>query len=420
MVGTAFSSFVLTVAPAVRFCRPSRVAVVALSCIALALAGCGSKNTFVPPPPAKVVVAQPLQMPVTLYLNLTGNTAPYRTANLVARVQGYLESIDYKDGAAVTKGTRLFGIERDTFQAQVDQAKAQLAKDQAVLGAAQVDLTRYQMLEQQKSIASQQAEDQAFTVQQDKATVAIDQANLETANINLGFTTVLAPFDGIVTNHQVDIGNLVGASGPTTLATIVQTDPIYVNFTLSEPQILAVRRSVAKTGRPLSRTDLTYLTSIPVEIGLQDEEGYPHKGHLDYLSPQLDASTGTVAARAIFENKDNVLLPGLFVRVRGPIGHLDKALLTRSDAIGTSQEGSYVLVVGADNVVHRKIVKTGQTQGQLVIIESGLDPGDWVVIEGIQQAFPGAKVEPQRSELKSAEAGSSDDAKPSAPDPTPK
>jgi multidrug efflux system membrane fusion protein len=289
-----------------------------------------------------------------------------------------------------------------------------------VLGAAQVDLTRYQTLQQQKSIASQQAEDQAFTVQQDKATVAIDQANVETANINLGFTTVLAPFDGIVTNHQVDIGNLVGASGPTTLATIVQNDPIYVNFTLSEPQILSVRRSVAKTGRPLSRTDLTYISSIPVEIGLQDEEGYPHKGHLDYLSPQLDSSTGTVAARAIFDNKDNVLLPGLFVRVRGPIGHLDKALLTRSDAIGTSQEGSYVLVVGADNVVHRKIVKTGQTQGQLVIIDSGLDPDDWVVLEGIQQAFPGAKVDPQRSALKSTEAGSSDNAKTSAPDSAPK
>src|SRR5580693_2291114 len=420
MVGAAFSIFILIVVPAVKFCRASRPALVALGCIALVLAGCGSKNAFVAPPPAKVVVAQPLQMPVTLYLNLTGNTAPFRTANLVARVQGYLESIDYKDGAAVTKGTQLFGLERDTYQAQVDQAKAQLAKDQAVLGEAQVDLTRYQTHQQQKSIASQQAEDQAFTVQQDKATVAIDQANLETANINLGFTTVLAPFDGIVTNHQVDIGNLVGASGPTTLATIVQNDPIYVNFTLSEPQILAIRRSVAKTGRPLSRTDLTYISSIPVEIGLQDEEGYPHKGHLDYLSPQLDASTGTVAARAIFENKDSVLLPGLFVRVRGPIGHLDKALLTRSDAIGTSQEGSYVLVVGADNVVHRKIVKTGQRQGQLVIIDSGLDPDDWVVLEGIQQAFPGAKVDPQRSELKSAEAGSSDDAKTIAPDPTSK
>jgi RND family efflux transporter MFP subunit len=395
--------------------RPGLAVLAAIT--AISLAACGSKNTFVAPPPSKVVVAQPLQEPVTLYLNLTGNTAAYRTANLVARVQGYLESIDYDDGAAVTKGTQLFGIERDTYQAQVDQAKAQLEKDQAVLGEAQIDLTRYQTLEQQKSIAAQQAEDQGFVVQQDKANVGIDQANLQTANINLGFTKVTAPFDGIVTNHQVDIGNLVGASGPTTLATIVQTAPIYVNFTLSEPQFLAIRRDNTKAGLPISSSDLRYLSSIPIEIGLQDEEGYPHKGHLDYVSPQVDPSTGTVAARAIFENKSNALLPGLFVRVRGPIGHQDKALLTRNDAIGTSQEGSYVLVVGADNVVQRKVVKTGQRQGQLVIIDSGLDPGDWVVIEGIQQAFPGAKVEPQRSELKSAEAGSSDDAKTGAPIP---
>jgi multidrug efflux system membrane fusion protein len=356
---------------------------------------------------------------VTLFVYLTGNTAPYRTANLVARVQGYLESIDYKDGAAVTKGTQLFGIERDTFQAQVDQVKAQLAHDQAVLGEAQVDLTRYQTLQKENSIASQQADDQAFVAEQDKATVGIDQANLETANINLGFTRVLAPFDGIVTNHQVDIGNLVGASGPTTLATIVQTDPVYVYFTLSEPQFLTIRRSNARPGLPGSAADLTYLSSIPVDIGLQDEEGYPHKGHLDYVSPQVDPSTGTITVRAIFDNKDNALLPGLFVRVKGPIGHLDKALLTRNDAIGTSQEGSYVLVVGADNVVQRKIVKTGQRQGQLVIIESGLDPGDWVVTEGVQQAFPGAKVEPQRIQLR-VPADPSDDAKTSAPDTTPK
>ncbi|HEY2529909.1 MAG TPA: efflux RND transporter periplasmic adaptor subunit [Xanthobacteraceae bacterium] len=391
-----------------------------VAAIAGLLAGCGSRNTFVAPPPPKVVVAQPLQQPVTLYLELTGNTAPYRTANLVARVQGYLESIDYKDGAAVTKGTQLFGIERDTYQAAVDQAKAQLAKDQGVLGEARVDLTRYQTLQQQQSIARQQAEDQAFVVEQDKATVGNDQANLDTANINLGFTRVLAPFDGIVTNHLVDIGNFVGAVGstPTALATIVQTDPIYVNFTLSEPQFLAIRRDNAKAGLPVSTADLKYLSTIPIEIGLQDEEGYPHKGHVDYVSPQVDPSTGTVAVRAIFENKDNALLPGLFVRVRGPIGHQDKALLTQNDAIGTSQEGSYVLVVGADNVVQRKIVKTGQQQGQLRIIESGLDPGDWIVTEGVQRAFPGAKVEPQRTELKSAAADQSDNAKTSDPDPT--
>ena len=386
---------------------------------ALALAGCGSRNTFVPPPPPKVVVAQPLQQAVTLYIYLTGNTAPYRTANLVARVQGFLESIDYQDGAAVTKGTQLFGIERDTYQAQLDQVKAQLVKDQAVLAQAQTNLDRYRRLQQQNSIAAQQAEDQSFVVQQNQATVAFDQANVDAATINLGFTRVTAPFDGVVTNHLVDVGNLVGASGPTTLATVVQTDPIYVNFTVSEPQILAIRRSNAKEGRPVRSSDLAYISSIPVEIGLQDEDGYPHKGHLDYASPQVDASTGTLAVRAVFDNKDHVLLAGLFVRIRSPIAHQDNALLTRNDAIGTSQEGRYVLVVGADNIVQRKIVNTGQQQGRLVIIESGLDPGDWVVVEGAQQAIPGSKVEPQQTKL-TAPADSSDDTKTSVPKPPPR
>jgi multidrug efflux system membrane fusion protein len=386
--------------------------------VALALAGCGSRNTFVAPPPPKVTVAQPLQQPVTLYLELVGNTAAFRTTNLVGRVQGYLQSIDYRDGAAVTKGTQLFLIERDTYQASLDQAQAQLAHDEAVLSEAQVDLDRYQKLQRQQAIASQQAEDQFYVVEQDKATVDVDRANVNTASINLGYTRVLAPFDGVMMNHLVDIGNLVGASGPTTLATILQVDPLYVNFTVSEPQALALRRSAAKAG-VLTRTDLTHLSSIPVEIGLQDEEGYPHKGHLDYVSPQVDSASGTLSLRALFENKDQMLLAGLFVRVRIPIGHQDKALLTRNDAIGTSQEGNYVLVVGANNVVQRKIVKTGQNEGRLRIIESGLEPGDWVVVEGIQQAFPGAKVEPQRSELASVAADPAD-AKTSVSGPTPK
>src|SRR4029077_18251410 len=202
---------------------------------ALALASCGSRNTFDAPPPPKVAVAQPLQEAVTLYLYLTGNTAPFRTTNLVARVQVYLESIDDQDGATVKKGTPLFGIERDIYQATLDQTKAQLAHDQAVLGEAQVDLNRYQTLAKQQSIALQQAQDQEFVVEQDKATVGVDQANVDTATINLRYTRVLAPFDGIVTNHQVDLGNLVGAGTPTILATIVQIDPIYVYFTVSEP-----------------------------------------------------------------------------------------------------------------------------------------------------------------------------------------
>jgi membrane fusion protein, multidrug efflux system len=396
--------------------RPGAAFLAAIA--AAALAGCGSKNAYVQPPPPKVTVAQPLQQPVTIYLELTGNTAPYRTANLVARVQGFLETIDYQDGAAVKTGAQLFGIERAIYQAQLDQAKAQLAKDQSVLAQAQSNLKRYQTLRQQNSIAAQQAEDQAFVVQQNQATVDLDKANVDTANINLGYTRVLAPFDGIVTNHLVDIGTLVGVAGTVTpLATIVQTDPIYANFTVSEPQVLAIQHNLAERGKNLRTTGLS---DIPVEIGLQDEEGYPHKGHMDYVSPQLDTATGTLAARGLFDNKDHALLPGLFVRIRLPVGHHDNALLTRDDAIGTSQEGSYVLVVGPDNVVQRKVVKTGQKQGQLRIIDSGIAASDWVVIEGVQRAFPGAKVEPQQTKLASDAANQSTSGGTDAPNPAAK
>ncbi len=392
---------------------------VAAAISVLALAGCGSKNTYVPPPPPKVLVAQPLQQPVTLYIDLTGNTEPLNTVSLVARVEGYLETIDYRDGAAVKKGTQLFGIERDIYQAKLDGAKGQLARDQAALEEARMNLARYQKLQQQQSIAAQQAEDQVYNVQQAEAAVMVDQANVDTASINLGFTRVLAPFDGIVTNHQVDLGALVGVSGPTTLATIVQTDPLYVYFTVAEPQVLAIRRDRALAGRPIG-TDLSSISTIPVEIGLQNEEGYPHSGHLDYVSPQVNTATGTLTARALFDNHDQTLLPGLFVRVRLPIAHQSKALLTRNDAIGTNQEGSYVLVVGADNVVKRKTIKLGQKQGQLRIVESGLDPGDWIVIEGTQRAFPGDKVDPQQSELTAGATNPPDTPQQNAPAPAPK
>ena len=374
-----------------------RRAVVLVIC-SFVLAACnGSKNAYVPPPPPKVTVAQPIQKPVTLYIELTGNTAPFNTVTLVARVQGYLESIDYADGASVTKGTQLFGIEQDQYKAQLDQAKATLASNKATEAFNRWEFDQQAKLFKQDSTAQATLEQWRSSADQASAAILNAQAAIDLANINLGYTRVLAPFDGTVTNHQVDLGSLVGVSGPTTLATIIQTDPLYVYFSVSEPQVLEIRRSTAEAGRQISSTDLSRIASIPVEIGLQDEEGYPHKGNLNYASPQLNSATGTLTARAIFDNKDHTLLAGLFVRVRVPIGHQDKALLTPDDAIGTNQEGSYVLVVGPDNVVQRKIVKTGNREGQLRIIESGLDPGDWVVTEGIQRAFPGAKVDPQRT-----------------------
>jgi len=350
---------------------------------AVVLASCNSsKNAYIAPPPPKVVVAQPLQQPVTLYFELTGNTQAINSVDLVARVQGYLESIDYKDGSFVTKGTQLFGIERDTYQQQLDQAQASLAANEATLEYNKAEYQRQSTLARQ-DFASQSIAQQ-WRANQDSAAAQVlsAKAAIELAKINLGYTNVLAPFDGVVTNHLVDIGALVGAGSATKLATIVQMDPLYVYFTLSESQVLTIKENNAKAGLPFRTTDLG---GIPVETGLQGEEGYPHKGHMDYASP---------------------------------VGHLDKAMLTRNDAIGTSQEGPYVLVVGPDNVVQRKVVKTGDRQGQLRIIDSGLDPSDWVVTEGIQRAFPGAKVEPQRTELTANAADSSSAAgKPAAQNP---
>ncbi|MDR6667639.1 efflux RND transporter periplasmic adaptor subunit [Rhizobium sp. 1399] len=374
-----------------------------------ALTACdGSSNTYVPPPPPAVRVAQPVQEPITLYFDLTGNTAPLNSVDIEARVQGYLQSIDYQDGTTVTKGTKLFGIERDTYQAQLDQAKASLASQQASQVGAKQEYDRQVNLMKQQ-VTTQTAVDSAkATLDEANAQILNAQANVELATINLGYTEVIAPFDGTVTDHLVDIGTLVGVSGPTKLASIVQTDPIYAYFNVSETQVLLIKDMLRKQGRTFKQTDLP---SIPAELGLQSEEGYPHKGHLDYVSPQLDASTGTLQVRALFDNKDKAMLPGLFVRVRVPIGQNEKALLVRDDAIATNQLGSYLLVLGKDDTVEQKQVKTGQREGPLRVIESGLDPADWVVIQGIQQAIPGSKAAPEKIDMKTQPAEAGADAK---------
>lgn len=369
---------------------------VALLCLACVSACDGSSNTYVPPPPPKVTVAQPLQQPVTSYFELTGNTSAYNSVDIEARIQGFLESIDYRDGTMVTKGTQLFGIQANTYQAQVDQAKATLGSSQASQVGAQQEFDRQSNLMKTRTTTQTAFDSARASLDEANANILNAQASLDIANINLGYTQVLAPFDGIVTDHLVDVGALVGVNGPTKLASIVQTDPLYVYFNVSEMQVLTIKEMLTKEGKTLRQADLP---NIPVEIGLQTEEGYPHKGHLDYVSPQLDSSTGTLQVRGLIDNKDHAMLPGLFVRVRVPVSRSDKSLLVRNDAIGTNQQGNYVLALGADDVVVQKQVKTGQTEGPLRVIESGLEPGDWVVTQGVQQAIPGSKVAPEKVEM---------------------
>jgi multidrug efflux system membrane fusion protein len=385
-----------------------------LACATVLSACDGKGNTYVPPPPPKVHVALPLQQSVTQYFELTGDTAPINSVNIEARVEGFLESIDYKDGMPVTKGTPLFSIQSNTYQAQLDQATATLASQQASQVGALAEYQRQVNLQKQQASTQTALDSAKATLDQANAGILNAKASVDLARINLGYTKVLAPFDGIATTHLVDVGALVGVSGPTQLATVVQTDPLYANFSVSEAQVLAIKEAMAKQGRKLRQIDLP---AIPVEIGLQGEDGYPHKGHLDYVAPQIDTATGTLAVRAVFDNKDRALLAGLFVRVRVPVGHVDKALLVRDDAIGENQQGSYVLVLGKENTVDLKLVKTGQRQGALRVIESGLDAADLVVTEGIQQAIPGSKVEPETVTMEASGAGGSADATPKSSTP---
>ena len=353
------------------------------------LAACGQENRYVAPPPPQVSVAIPVQQEVTRYLETTGNTAAVNTVNLVARVQGFLEKIEYRDGDEVKAGTTLFVIEPEPYQLKLEQAQAAEAGAQATLIQTQAEYDRQVELAG-RQVASKAALDNALA-NRDSARAKLKQAQVDTAQarINLRYTQVKAPFDGIVTARLVSIGELVGVNGPTQLATIVSTDPIYVNFNVSEQDVLRIRGEMRERG--LTPRDLK---KVPVEVGLQNEQGYPHKGTLDYASPTVTQGTGTLAARAIFANAHRALLPGFFVRVRIP-EEQQNALLIPDAALGSDQGGRYVLVVGNDNVVEQRKVTLGVRQGDLRVIESGLEPKDRVVIDGIVRALPGQKVDPR-------------------------
>ncbi|MDQ0506470.1 efflux RND transporter periplasmic adaptor subunit [Xanthobacter agilis] len=361
-------------------------------CAAFLLAACEEKNTYVAPPPPTVTVAEVIQQPVTTYLELTGNTASINSVDLNARVQGFLTSINYADGQVVKKGDLLFVIEQDVYKADVAQAKATLAAKQASQVQAEAEFNRQNQLAKQ-DFASQATLDQA-RAKRDGAVADVQnaQASLDLALINLGYTEVRAPFDGVVTAHLQDVGALVGYSGPTKLATIVEVNPIYVWFSLSEQQVLNIKEGMAKAGHQMM-TLRENPSAVPVEIGLQTETGFPHQGKLDYIAPQVDPNLGTLTVRGIFDNSKLSLLPGLFARVRLPLGKAVPTLLVPDSIISENQLGPYVLTVSADNTVSQVQIKQGQLQPNgLRAVEGGLKEGDRVVVNGIQRAVPGSKV----------------------------
>lgn len=358
-----------------------------------ALTAC-EQNSFVPPPPPKVDVSLPVQRTITRYLTATGNTAPFKSVDLVARVQGVLQSISYEDGAFVKQGTSLFTIEPETYKLKLEQAQAAEAGAQASLKQSESDFKRQSDLIT-RQVVSQATLDQS-TSARDNAQANLQQAQVNTkiAAVNYGYTNVVAPFDGIVSAHLVSVGELVGAASPTQLATIVQFDPIYVNFNVNEQDVLRIRAAAAEKG--LTPKDIK---ETLIEVGLQTENGYPHKGKLDYAAPTINQSTGTLAVRGVLQNADRILLPGYYVRVRVPLEKQKDVLLIPDVALGSDQAGRYVLVVNTENVVEQRKVQIGPLDGELRVIETGLKADDRIVIAGLLRAIPGQKVDPQLQKI---------------------
>jgi membrane fusion protein, multidrug efflux system len=369
--------------------RPSCLAALILTLASTA--ACKKENAYVPPPPPQVGVAKPVQQDVLPYLEVTGNAVAYNQVDLEARVQGYLQEINYKDGTEAKLADTLFVVEPAPYEAQLQQAQASLEATQADLVQAEAEFYRQSTLGK-SDFASQSKVDEARAKRDtDKAKVMNDQAGVTIAAINLGYTRVNAPFDGMVTAHLVSVGGLVGSTGVTKLASIVQLDPIYVSFTVSEQQVLRIKEALAAQG-----IDPKEMRGTPVEVGLMTETGYPHVGKLDYAAPMIDPATGTLTARGLLQNPRRALLPGMFLRIRLPLAHQKaNALLVPDQALGADQSGRYLLVVDKDNVVEQRTVQTGQLEGALRVISSGIAPDDLVVISGNQKAIPGEKVAPQ-------------------------
>jgi membrane fusion protein, multidrug efflux system len=376
--------------------RPTQTALAGAALGALLLSGCKEeqRNAYVAPPPPAVTVAHPEVRTVTDYVQLTGTTAAINTVQLVARVEGYLEQIHFEDGQRVKQGDLLFTIEQDQYQAKLEQAHSQVGAIQAQLEHAQTEFDRYSGLFKQKAASAVDVDTWRANLDAAQADLLGAKAAVDLAEINLGYTTVKAPFDGRMGRHLIDTGNLVGVSGASTeLAEINRIDPIYAYFTINERDLLRIRNQRPKAGgRSAGGTGEQAL-----QLGTADEEGFPHEGKLDFAAIELTAGTGTLQLRGIFPNPDYKLLPGLFVRIRAPIGERPDALLVPDIVVGRDQAGAYVLTVDDHDVVHRTGIQPGQLVGTMRVVDAGLAATDRVIVDGLQRAVPGAKVTPSQA-----------------------
>ncbi len=361
----------------------------------LALAGCGQDS---PPPtaPAEVTVAKVISKRIQDWDEYTGRFQAVDTVEVRPRASGYVEQVLFREGQFVRKDDVLVVIDPRPYQADFDRAKAglELAKSQFEL--AKLEAARVQRLETSGAVSHEELDERLSTLNQQQASVSGAKAALDNAALMLSFTKVRAPFDGRASRAEVTRGNLVtgGNNGGTLLTTIVSVDPIYVYFEGDENAYLHYNELARKGQRPSSRD-----ARNPVRVGLSNEQGFPHEGYMDFVDNQLDVHTGTIRARAVLENKQGLFTPGMFARVQLLGSGEYNAILIEDRAVGTDQNQSFVLVLGPDNKLTYRPIQSGRIVDGLRIVRKGLDPGDVVVVSGLQRVRAGAQVKPTMTSM---------------------
>jgi len=362
------------------------------------LVGCRQPNQLVAPPPPVVTIAHPTMQSVADKIEFVGTLEPTQVVDLRARVNGYLEKIFFKDGSNVEAGQELFLIEQAPYESVLDAAKASLQHALASLALAKSQYRRMEPLRANGVVTQEELDVQSAQVETSQADVAAAEAAIRKAELDLGYTKVIAPITGRIGRHMVDVGNLVRAE-ETQLAIIRVIDPIYAIFDVSENDLLRFKTMLRNGELPDPEKKPPVL-----RLALANEDDFPHVGRLDYREMVVASETGTARRRAIFPNPDWQLMPGMQVRIQADIGEPRPKLLVDERAIGSDQRGDYVLVVNGSDVVEYRPVKLGIHVGNLRVIESGIQANDRVVVNGLQRARPGATVKPMTAEEQAAAA----------------
>jgi RND family efflux transporter MFP subunit len=359
----------------------------------LGLAGCAPSPAAAPaasPPP--VTVSYPVEQYVTDHADFTARIAAVDSVDVKAHVWGYLDRVNFKEGDLVKKGDVLFELDARPYRAVLNQAKAKVRQDEAQLKFDEAEHQRNLKLAGTGAVSQSDVDKSASARDVDRANIAADKAAVESAELNLQYTKVVAPVSGRVSRYNVTAGNLIQSGdqgGGTLLTTLVSVDPVYAYFDVDELTVQHVRQLILKGKFKSARED-----EVPVALGLATDAGFPHRGTINFVDNQVNAKTGTLRLRGVFANKDESLSPGFFARVRVPVGPPHPALLVSDRALDNDQGRKVLYVVSDKNEVVSRPVSTGALHDGLREITCGLKAGERVVVTGLLQVRPGAAVEP--------------------------